>query len=228
MSEFAHVAIDGPAGSGKTTVARALAARLGILYLDTGAMYRAVALAALRAGLDPGDEVAVEQLARERPVRVDFDAAHPRGFRVFAGPEEFGPELESNEVSRVVSQVAAYPRVRELMVERQRAIAAAGPVVMAGRDIGTVVLPAAPVKIFLTASSDARTARRFAELSRRGAEVAAEDVRAQLGERDRLDENRAVAPLRAAPGATVIDSSRLSVDEVVERIAALVAAAGAP
>jgi cytidylate kinase len=225
MSAFAHVAIDGPAGSGKTTVARALARRLGILYLDTGAMYRALALAVLRAGLDPGDESAVERLARLRPIRVVFEASAPHGYRVFAGADEFGDELDGNEVSRVVSQVAAHPRVRELMVASQREIAARGPVVMAGRDIGTVVLPAAPVKIFLTASRDARVARRLSELSGRGADIALDELRAQMSERDRLDENRAVAPLKAAPGAVVIDSSRLGVDEVVEQIAALVAAA---
>ena len=188
-------------------------------------MYRAVALAVLRARLDPADESGVAGLARERPVRVVFDADLPRGYRVFAGNDEFGDELESNDVSRVVSIVAAFPSVRELLVARQREIAAAGPVVMAGRDIGTVVLPEAPVKIFLTASSDERVARRFAELNERGVPVAADELRAQMGERDRLDESRAVAPLRPAAGATVIDSSRLSVEDVVERIAALVGAA---
>ena len=224
MTGFAHVAIDGPAGSGKTTVARALARRLGILYLDTGAMYRAVALAALRSNLDIADTAAVERLAREKPVRVVFDSAASRGYRVFAGSEEFGDELESNEVNRIVSQVAAIPGVRALMVERQREIAAAGPVVMAGRDIGTVVLPEAPVKVYLTASRDARVERRLAELSERGTAIEAGELRTQMGERDRLDESRTVAPLRAAPDATIIDSSRLSVEQVVERIAALVAA----
>jgi CMP/dCMP kinase len=226
MNGFAHVAIDGPAGSGKTTVARALGRLLGILYLDTGAMYRAVALAALRAGVDPADEAAVERLIRERPIRVVFDAAAPNGYRVFAGPDEFGDELEGNEVSRTVSTVSAFPRVRELLAARQREIAGAGPVVMAGRDIGTVVLPGAPVKVFLTASLEARVGRRLAELQGRGLEIPPAELRVQMGERDRLDESRAVAPLRAAPEATVIDSSELSVDEVVARIAALVAAAG--
>jgi CMP/dCMP kinase len=225
MNGFAHVAIDGPAGSGKTTVARALGRRLGILYLDTGAMYRAVALAALRAGVDPADETAVERLVRERPIRVVFDAAAPNGYRVFAGSDQFGDELEGNEVSRTVSVVSAYPRVRELMAARQREIAEAGPVVMAGRDIGTVVLPDAPVKVFLTASLEARVARRLAELKGRGLEIPAGELRLQMGERDRLDETRAVAPLRAAPEATVIDSSGLSVEEVVMQIACLVAAA---
>ena len=225
MSGFAHVAIDGPAGSGKTTVARALAQRLGMLYLDTGAMYRALALAVLQAQLDPADEAAVERLAGERPVQVRFDSSAPRGYRVFAGDAEYGDELEGANVNRIVSQVAAYPGVRRLMVERQREIAAAGPVVMAGRDIGTVVLPDARVKVFLTASPGARVERRRAELQGRGTEIGADELGAQMGERDRLDENRAFAPLREAPGATVIDSSDLSAEQVVDRIAALVAAA---
>jgi len=217
-----QVAIDGPAGSGKTTVARALARRLGALYLDTGAMYRALALLALQAGADPRDEAALESLARLRPLRVELDASAERGFRVFAGAAELGDELESPSVNGIVSLVAAHPRLRDLMVRQQQAIAAQGPVVMAGRDIGTVVLPQAPVKVFLTASSEVRVERRLAEQLERGARVVAEDLRRQLEERDRLDSERRVAPLRPATDAVVIDSSRLSVEQVVERIAALV------
>jgi cytidylate kinase len=221
MTGFAHVAIDGPAGSGKTTVARALARRLGILYLDTGAMYRAVALEALRAGADPSDESAVVELAGRRPVRAVIDGRASQGFRVFAGDEELGDELYGNDVSRSVSAVAAHPRVRELLVERQRAIAAGGPVVMAGRDIGTVVLPDAPVKIYLTASVDARVERRRAELAERGTFVEAPELRRQIVERDRLDGSRAVSPLRPASDAVEIDASDLSVEQVVDAIARL-------
>ncbi len=221
-----HVAIDGPAGSGKTTVARALARRLGILYLDTGAMYRAIALEALRAGADASREEAMLELAAARPIRVEPDGALDRGFRVYAGPDELGEELYGNDVSRVVSAVSAHPAIRALMVERQRAIAAAGPVVMAGRDIGTVVLPDAPVKVFLTASVDARVRRRLEELAALGRPVDEAELTRQMRERDRLDENRAVAPLRPAADATVIDSSALDVAQVVERIAGLVAARG--
>jgi cytidylate kinase len=222
MSGFAHVAIDGPAGSGKTTVARALARRLDVLYLDTGAMYRAVAFTAQRAGIDPADADAVLVLARSRPVRVVLDADSPLGFRVFAGDAELGEELYGNDVSRAVSTVAAQPAIRALMVERQRAIAAEGPVIMAGRDIGTVVLPDAPHKIFLTASVEERVARRLAELAERGTVVVSAVLRAEIEERDRLDETRAVAPLRAAPDAVVVDSSGATIEEVVERIARLV------
>jgi len=157
-------------------------------------------------------------------VRVILDSGSPLGFRVFAGDVELGDELYGNDVSRIVSTVSAHPAIRALMVERQRAIAAEGPVIMAGRDIGTVVLPDAPHKIFLTAGVDERVARRLAELARRGTPVEAATLRAQIEERDRLDETRAVAPLRPAPDAVIVDSSGLSVAAVVERIARLVGA----
>jgi cytidylate kinase len=221
MVEYAHVAIDGPVASGKTTVARALAQRLGILYLDTGAMYRGLAALALAEGADVTDEAALLDLARRFPIEVSLDDAAPLGLRIFAGAREFGPELFSNDVSTVVSAVARHAGVRAEMVDRQRAIAANGPVVMAGRDIGTVVLPAARVKIFLTATVDARVKRRLAELGAAGATVDPNVLRVQIAERDRLDETREVSPLHAARDAVTIDSSELTVDEVVARIATL-------
>ncbi len=225
MSVHAHVAIDGPAGSGKTTVARALAGRLGILYLDTGAMYRAVALLGLRAAADIADPAAMLALARAHPIGVVLDATAPFGSRIYAGAERLSDaELHGNEVSRVVSVVAAHPAIRELMVAQQRAIAREGPVIMAGRDIGTVVLPDAPFKIFLTAALDKRVERRLAELRERGSTVDPTVLRNELEGRDRLDQTRATAPLRPAPGAIEIDSSGTSAEGVVERIAALVRA----
>jgi cytidylate kinase len=221
MVEHAHIAIDGPVASGKTTVARALARRLGILYLDTGAMYRALAALALAEGADVTDEEALLRLARRYPISVRLDAAAPLGLRIFAGPRELGRELFSNDVSTIVSAVARHAEVRAEMVDRQRAIAAGGPVVMAGRDIGTVVLPDAPLKVFLTASVDARVKRRLAELGAAGAAVDANVLRVQIAERDRLDETREISPLHAAEDAIVIDSSELSIEEVVARIAAL-------
>lgn len=227
MDRFAHIAIDGPAGSGKTTVARALARRLDILYLDTGAMYRALAYAALQAQVDPADSTALLALAAERPIRVVRSVGGADGFAIYAGDEPLGDELFVPAVSRVVSVVAARPEVRELMVARQRAVAAMGPVVMAGRDIGTVVLPDAAVKIYLTASLAERVERRRAELARRGVSIAHDTLEAQMHERDRLDETRAVAPLRPAADCVEIDSTGMTVDDVVDRVAAIVRTANA-
>ncbi len=229
MDRFAHVAIDGPAGSGKTTVARALARRLGVLFLDTGAMYRAAALVTLRAGANASDEASVLAIVAEHPVRATLDAASTDGFRIWAGDELLGDELYRNEVSRIVSVVASHPAIRAAMVERQRAIAAEAPVIMAGRDIGTVVLPEAPLKIYLTASLDERVTRRRAELAQRGISIDRLALRRELEERDRLDATRAVAPLRPAAGAVEIDSTGRTIEAVVERIAALAArAVGGP
>lgn len=219
-----HIAIDGPVGSGKTTVAHDLARRLGILYLDTGAMYRAVALIALRAGVDTSDEQALIALVREHPVHVGADESAPLGFRIYAGEDELGEGLYDNDVSNQASVVAAHPSIREELVARQREIAQGGPVVMAGRDIGTVVMPDAGLKIFLTASVDARVQRRLTELAEQGAHIDPSVLRAQVIERDRLDANRAISPLRAAADAIEIDSSAMSVPEVIEHIVSLVLA----
>lgn len=221
MLEYAHVAIDGPVASGKTTVARALARRLGILYLDTGAMYRGLAALALAQDADVTDEAALLDLARRYPITVALDDAAPLGLRIFAGAREFGPELFSSDVNAVVSAVARHAGVRSEMVDRQREIARDGPVVMAGRDIGTVVLPDAPVKVFLTATVDARVRRRLAELGAAGTKVDPNVLRVQIAERDRLDQTREISPLHAAADAVTIDSSELTVEEVVARIAAL-------
>jgi len=224
MGGFAHVAIDGPAGSGKTTVAQALARRLGVLYLDTGAMYRAVAVVALQARVDPADAAAVEALARAEPVRAEPDPHSATGFRIFAGAREFGSELYANDVSQVVSVVAAHPALRSLLVERQRAIAAQRAVIMAGRDIGTIVLPDASLKIFLTASVGERVERRLLELAARGTVVDRATLRAEILGRDALDTSRPISPLRPAHDAVEIDSTGLSVEAVVAKIAGLVPA----
>jgi cytidylate kinase len=224
MVRLGHIAIDGPAGSGKTTVARALAGRLHLLYLDTGSMYRAVAALALAHGCDPADAAGVLALVRANPVRAVHDRTSADGFRIFAGDRELGDDLYGPGVSRIVSIVAAQPAIRELMVDLQRAVATQSSVVMAGRDIGTVVLPDAALKIFLTASLAARVDRRLAELSAAGIAIDHATLEREMRERDRLDENRAIAPLRPAADAVVIDSTGIAVDAVVERIASLVEA----
>ncbi len=219
-----QIAIDGPAASGKTTVARLTAARLQALYLDTGAMYRALAYLAIEARVDVDNGAALARLLELRPIDVTLDSQAAMGFRVIAAGHELDEAaLQSNGVTTVVSTVAAHPEVRVAMVRAQRRVAGSGRVVMAGRDIGTVVLPDAPVKIFLTASVGARVARRRAQLEAAGADVDLHRLTQEIEERDRIDRTRAVSPLVPAPDAHVIDSSDISAERVVEEIEAVVA-----
>jgi CMP/dCMP kinase len=219
-----QIAIDGPAASGKTTVAFRLAQELGVLYLDTGAMYRTLAYLALRSGIDADNESALVRLWEGANVTVTLDSRAPQGFHISAGGVELDDAtLQSNQVSTVVSTIAAHPRVREAMVRSQREIAQEGPVVMAGRDIGTVVLPLAQVKIFLTASVHARVERRRVQLLAAGDNISEHQLAQEIEERDRLDRERAVSPLAPAPDAHVVDSSDIGVDAVVAEIAGIVA-----
>jgi cytidylate kinase len=216
---YLQIAIDGPAASGKTTVAHLLAQRLHILYLDTGAMYRTLAYLALQTQTEADSEGALVHLWDAANVHIELDANSPLGFRIAAAGREIDDRiLQSNEVTVIVSTVAAHPRVREAMVRSQREIAARGAVVMAGRDIGTVVLPFAQVKIFLTASVEARVARRRAQLLEAGVDVSVHQLAQEIEERDRLDRERAVSPLAPAPDAHVIDSSTIDANAVVEEI----------
>ncbi len=197
------VAIDGPAGAGKSTVARAVAQRLGFTYLDSGAMYRAVALGALRSGADAAT------LAREVAIEL--------GERVLLDGEDVTAAIREPSVSEAASRVAADPEVREAVVDKQRRMLSEGDWVAEGRDIGTVVAPAAEVKVFLTASPEERARRRARELN-----VDAETVLAEQAIRDERDRTREHSPLAPAPGATILDSTGLSLDEVVERVAKLI------
>jgi CMP/dCMP kinase len=222
-----QIAIDGPAASGKTTVAHRLAERLNILYLDTGAMYRALAYLALHTGTEADNEPALARLCEQQRIAVNLDRSAPLGFRVFGGPTEIGEAiLQSNEVTAIVSTIAAHPRVRDAMVREQRRIAEEGPVVMAGRDIGTIVLPDAPVKIFLTASVPARIERRRAQLVAAGVNVDAHQLADEIEERDRLDRSRATSPLVPDAQAHVIDSSAMPIEAVVDKICAIVERVG--
>jgi len=203
------IAIDGPAGSGKSTVARRLAERLGLEYLDTGAMYRAITFAALRRGIDPAEPEPVEQLALS--VELDVTTEHVRVDDVDATIEIRGPE-----VSRAVSLVAANAGVRTEMVRRQREWAEArGGGVLEGRDIGTVVFPDAVLKVYLNARPEVRAERRAAEVS----DLDYETVAADMARRDALDQGRETAPLRRADGALELDTSDLTVDEIVDDLA---------
>ena len=206
------IAIDGPAGSGKSTVARQVAARLGLDYLDTGAMYRAVAFEAIRRGIDPEDAPTVAELTRQ----MELDVAA----RVLVNGTDATVEIRGPEVTRAVSVVAANPEVRHELVLRQREWAEAhGGGVVEGRDIGTVVFPDADLKVFLTASEDARASRRTKEMLDRDYD----QVAADLARRDRIDSTRAASPLSAAGDAVPLDTTELSADQVVERVLALIA-----
>jgi CMP/dCMP kinase len=200
------VAIDGPAGAGKSSVARAVATRLGFTYLDSGSMYRAVALAALRAGVEPAQVAAA--------VAIDV------GERVLLDGDDVTAEIRVPEVSEAASQAASLPEVRAAMVAQQRRLMGDGDWVAEGRDIGTVVVPDAAVKVFLTASPEARAARRAGELGADAATVLAEQVI-----RDQRDSEREHAPLRAADDAVTVDTTDLSFVEAVNRVVSLVQAA---
>jgi CMP/dCMP kinase len=210
------IAIDGPSGSGKSTVARGVARALGIGYLDTGAMYRAVTWLALSRGVDLDDTAALTRLAADAELIVSSD---PDEHRVEVDGLDVTREIREAEVTRAVSLVSAVPGVREALVVRQRAIIAAGPVAVEGRDIGTTVAPEAAVKVFLTADPAARAERRGRELAGPALDAAVVAATEEaLRTRDAMDTTRAASPLAQAPDALVIDSTDLSADEVVQRV----------
>jgi cytidylate kinase len=210
------VAIDGPTGSGKSTVARRVAERLGYLYLDTGAMYRAVGLLASEEGADLSDEAAVVPIARAARLRFDEEG------RLWAGDRDVSVLIRTLEMGRAASVVSVLPGVRRLLVERQRVLGSGADIVMEGRDIGTNVFPDAEVKVYLTARPQVRAARRAAELRAQGEDVDEAAVLAALLERDRRDSGREVAPLRRAEDAVEVDTSELTLDEVVDVIVSVV------
>ncbi len=216
----AVVAIDGPAGTGKSTVARGLAAALGSRYLDTGAMYRAVTLAVLRSGVALDDIDGIGAVAQGVEVSVD---SQPEGDRVFLGEEEVSREIRGDEVTRAVSAVAAVPAVRSRLVALQQQLAAqGGGVVVEGRDVGTVVLPDADVKIFLTASAETRAQRRNDQNIAAGLRDDYAGVLADVLRRDELDSTRAVSPLRPADDAVIVDTGDMTQEQVVDHLRDLV------
>lgn len=218
------IAIDGPAGSGKSTVAKAVAARLGFLYLDTGAMYRAVALRALERGLPLDDEEAVASIAVSEPITFERDPAQgPSSIvrRVLIGGMDVTAAIRTPAVDAAVSPVSALPSVRTAMVEQQRLIGEGADIVVEGRDIGSVVFPDAEVKVFLTASPEERARRRAVEQREAGIAVTDVEVLEAIARRDTYDSSREHSPLSVAEGAHVVDTTALTVPEIVERVAEL-------
>jgi cytidylate kinase len=213
MSRRVVVAIDGPAGAGKSTVARALARRLGYVYIDTGAMYRAVALWAVRLGVALNDAHRLEQLARE--ARIEFAAGSSR---VLLNGEDVTAAIREPGMAEAASKVSMIGGVRRALVAAQRAMAESASVIMEGRDIGTVVFPDADVKIFLDADPEARAERRVEDLRRRGLAVEPDGVAQEIAERDRRDRTRSESPLIQAPDAVYVDTTGLSVERVEEAV----------
>ena len=220
MSADVVVAIDGPAGTGKSSVSRRLAGALGARYLDTGAMYRMVTLAVLRAGVEPTDAEAVGDIASRVQLSVSYD---PESITSYLDGEDVSTEIRGDEVTGAVSAVSSVPAVRTRLVELQRAMAAGpGNVVVEGRDIGTVVLPDAPVKIFLTASAETRARRRNDQNVASGLADDYEGVLSDVRRRDHLDSTRPVSPLRAAPDAVIVDTSDMTEAQVITYLLELV------
>lgn len=212
------IAIDGPAGAGKSTVARQLARRLGYFLLDTGAIYRSLAYHAEQRGVGWQDGPALAALASTLPIRFGRGAEDGQ---VFLDSQSVSAQIRTPEISQGASQVSAHPEVREALLGLQRQLAASGSCVVEGRDIGTVVLPDAPVKIFLTASAEVRAGRRFEELVARGVPADREATLREQQERDRRDETRAAAPLRRADDAILVDTSDMQLEDVIAALESL-------
>ena len=214
-----QIAIDGPAGSGKSTIAKLVAHKLGYIYCDTGAMYRTVTVMALRLGIDFGDEAAIMDQLKQLDIRFVPSAD---GQKVLMNGTDVTLAIRQPETTNNVSQVSALPKVREDLVQRQRDIAASNDIVMDGRDIGTTVLPNAEVKVFMIASVEARAIRRHKENVEKGIMTPIAKLEEEIAERDRKDSTRAVSPLRKAEDAVEIDSTKMTIDEEVAEIIALV------
>jgi cytidylate kinase len=223
MSESSPVlTIDGPGGAGKGTVSRLVAARLGWHYLDSGAIYRALAVAASRQGVALDDVERLVETARMLRLSFIIDSGETR---VLLAGEEISADIQREETGAAASRIAPFPAVRAALLEKQREFRQPPGLVADGRDMGTVVFPDAPYKIFLTASAQVRARRRHIQLKEKGLDVSLYDLAKELEERDRRDSERAVAPLKAAGDAVLLDTSDLSIEQVVDRVIALVRAA---
>ena len=218
--EHKSVAIDGPAGAGKSTLARQAAKELGFLYVDTGAIYRTVALKVLRTGTDPADEAQVAALLEGLDISMDYGPDGEQ--RMFLEGEDVSKAIREHRVSGLTSQVSAIPAVRAFLLDFQRRLAREHSVVMDGRDIGTVVLPDADVKIFLTAAPEARAKRRLLELEQRGQQADFDTILHDIIQRDEQDRSRPIAPLRQAEDAVLLDTTHLNLEESLQSLLTLI------
>lgn len=215
MTDNLIIAIDGPSGVGKSTLGKALARRLNLLFIDSGAVYRAIGLKSLRTTTPLDDMSAVAELARDAHIKLEGD---PDSLRITLDGTDVTAEIRAPEVSHAASVVATIPAVREAVVEKLREMSRQSGVVMDGRDIGTKVFPAAPVKLYLDAAPDVRAERRWLEDREKGRDVSLEEVRTELAERDRRDRERVTTPLVPAADAIHLDTSSLNLDAVIERV----------
>lgn len=218
LNKRLNIAIDGPAGAGKSTIAKMVSKKLNCIYVDTGAMYRAVALFFIENGIASDDEKRIAKEIENIQVDIQFEAGDQK---VLLNGKDVTEEIRAERVGNWASEISKYTVVREYLVKMQREIAAKQDVVMDGRDIGTVVLPQANVKIYLTASSKVRAMRRYNELTQKGVFCDIHDIEQGIMERDAQDMNREISPLRQAKDAILIDSSNMTIDEVVEKIVSL-------
>ena len=218
LNKRLNIAIDGPAGAGKSTIAKMVSKKLNCIYVDTGAMYRAVALFFIKNGIASDDEKRIAKEIENIQVDIQFEAGDQK---VLLNGKDVTEEIRAERVGNWASEISKYTLVREYLVKMQREVAAKQDVVMDGRDIGTVVLPQANVKIYLTASSKIRAMRRYNELTQKGVFCDIHDIEQGIMERDAQDMNREISPLRQAKDAILIDSSNMTIDEVVEKIVSL-------
>ena len=213
-----NIAIDGPAGAGKSTIAKQVAKEKGFIYVDTGAMYRGLAVHFLQSGIDPQDTKEIEEACRNAEVTIGYEDGNQQ---IYLNGENITSRLRQEEVGNMASKSSAVPKVREKLLDLQRTLAAEKDVVMDGRDIGTNVLPQADVKVFLTADARTRAKRRYDELTAKGISCNLDDIESDIRERDERDMNRETAPLKQAEDAVLIDSSHMSIPEVVSKILSL-------